>query len=141
MTGSTNLFLVAAQRQFRFDSPKGQLTVEDLFTLPLTSSVGKANLNDIAVALFKKVKETDEGLSFVDSTPSAVNVEATQKLELVKEVIAIKKAEQASKVAAANRQAERQRLMELIQRKKEEADAGRSMDDLLAQLAALDAAQ
>ena len=42
-----NIFEQATRQAFRFESPKGFLTVEDLWNLPLTNNTGRANLDGI----------------------------------------------------------------------------------------------
>ena len=53
-TTEINIFEQATRLQLRFDSPKGQLSVEDLWVLSLEK------LNDLAKGLKRKLKETEE---------------------------------------------------------------------------------
>ena len=46
-----DIFEQASRLKLRFPSPLGTLSTEDLWHLPLTSTTGKANLNDIGKAL------------------------------------------------------------------------------------------
>lgn len=132
---STDLFEIAAREKFRFESPKGLLGVEELFDLPLTSTVaGKANLNDIAVDLFKQIKDLDN-ISFV--TPKKIDPTVVQRLDIVKRVIEIKQAENAAKLKTAQDKETLRILDEAIAAKKSEKIAGTSLEDLEAQRAAL----
>lgn len=112
----------------RFDSPQGGLTVEDLWDLPLTSMSGRANLDDIAVGLFKQLKDSGT-ISFVTETTQAN--ELTQlKFDVVKHIIDVRKAENsAAETAAANR-AKKQQLLALVAQKENEQLAGQSIEDL-----------
>lgn len=119
----------------RFDSPQGQLTVEDLFDIPLTSSRGKANLDDIARQLSKQVREA-ETESFVVKPPKA-DESALLKFEVVKHIIAVRLAEnEAAAVLSANKE-KKQQILQLIIQKENEALAGQSIDDLRKMVEAL----
>jgi hypothetical protein len=69
-----NLFLVASRSKFRFNTASGTITTEDLWDLPLSS--GKANLDDIAKALNKQLKDASEEQSFVK--PAAAKTTETK---------------------------------------------------------------
>ena len=58
------MFEKATRRKLRFTSAAGLLSTEDLWDLPLTSATGKANLDDIAKALNRRLKDAEE-VSFV----------------------------------------------------------------------------
>lgn len=64
-------FVKASRLALRFDTPKGLLTTEDLWNLPLTSHApGKPNLDDIAVGLHNKL-QTKNTVSFVNTPAKA----------------------------------------------------------------------
>jgi hypothetical protein len=131
----TDLFLVAAQKKYRFPSTKGDLVAEQLFDLPLLSANG-ANLDNLARTINNQLKAVSEE-SFV--TPSVkANVDLTNKLEIVKAVIKIK---QDLATAAAERVAKaekRRRILDALAAQDEKALTTASRDDLEKQLAALD---
>jgi hypothetical protein len=88
------MFEDAIRQKIRFDSPKGLLTAEDLWDLPLQSTVsGKANLDDIARALHKQLKNGDD-VSFV-STATKSDPTVQLKFDIVKYVIEQKMKENA----------------------------------------------
>ena len=64
------MFEKASRLKLRFPSPKGALTVEDLWDLPLTSSTGKANLDDLARQLHQSLESQKVG-SFVTKATTA----------------------------------------------------------------------
>lgn len=122
------MFEAITRMKARFDSPQGQLTVEDLWDIPLTSSKNKANLDDIARALSRQVRES-ETESFVTKPPKA-NKAAILKLEAIKHIINVRLAEQeAAALIRANKEKKHQ-IMEIIARKETEHLASQSIDDL-----------
>ena len=128
------MFEKASRLKLRFPTAAGQLTVEDLWDLPLEK--GRANLNDIACAINKQIKESQEE-SFV--TPrSAVDKSLELQLDILKHIIKVRQDEEASRLKAKDRQEQRQRIKELIDKKKQEQDANKSLDELYAALANLD---
>lgn len=62
------IFERAARLKLRFETKKGQLSAEDLWDLPLSSTTERTNLNSIAISLHQKLKDTP--ISFVDAVPS-----------------------------------------------------------------------
>lgn len=105
-----NVFQIAAQKKYRFQTTQGNLSTEDLFDLPLTSQAfAKVDLNKLAMSVNKALKEIDEE-SFVDVRPNPAKSELETKLEILKAVIAIKQAEAK---AAADRKAKADKLSTL----------------------------
>lgn len=125
------MFEKACRAKLRFETQQGMLTVEDLWDIPLTNTRGRANLDDIARGLSKKLKET-ETESFVVKAPKAD--EATQlAFELVKHIIEVRLAEnEAAQLIKTNKE-KKQRLLALIAKKENEQDEGRSLEDLRAE--------
>jgi len=129
-----NIFELASKAKVRFDSPKGGLSVEDLWDLQLTSTVpSKANLNDIAKALNKELKASADEVDFVAAASTKAN-KATElaelKLEIVKHVIAVKIAERDTAAAAAAKAAKRQEIMALIAKKQSDVLGAASIEEL-----------
>ena len=127
------MFLKASRLKLRFDSPKGQLTVEDLWDIPLTSNTGKANLNDIARDLYNKVKV--DVVSFVE--PAKPNNIDELRFEIVKHVISVRVAERDAAAKAQMVAEQKQQIMSLIKQKEVEQLGASSIDDLKALLASL----
>ena len=130
------MFLKAAESKLRFTSTKGLLTVEDLFDLPLNSTrAGACTLNGIALSIHKALQEGGD-ISFVDDS---VVVDATMqlRLDIVKEVIRVKKTANAAKLLARDRADKKKRLLELINNKQDEELAGKSLAELTAMVDAL----
>ena len=124
------MFQKATRLKLRFDTTKGQLSVEDLWDLPLTSA-RTANLDDLARALHKDVK--NESVSFVTKAAPANEMQQL-RFEIVLHVINTKIAERdAAALATANRE-KKQKIMAIIERKEDENLAGASVEDLRAML-------
>ena len=132
---ATNIFEQASRLRIRFNSPKGSLTVEDLWSLPLTSKTGKANLDDIARGLSKEIKEKAEE-SFV--TPaSGPNKALSVAFEIVKHIIAERIVERDAKADAADRAAKKQALLEAIAKAENEQLTTGTLEELKARLATI----
>lgn len=117
------------RNKIRFESGKGLLSIEDLWDLPLTK------LNEIAVALYKKVQEAGE-INFLDRT-NPENKETQIKFEAVRSIMETKKTENAAKLAATKKKEEKQKLMALLEEKKDENLRNLSEEELQQKLAAL----
>ena len=131
-----NLFLIASRDKYRFESIRGALTVEQLWDLPLQSKSG-FDLDNVAKAVNASLKASSEESFVNDATPTSTL--DNNKLEIVKHIIAVKKEENARRLAASARATERQRLMEILDAKNLDALKGMSVEDIQARLAALDA--
>jgi hypothetical protein len=109
------LFEQATRRALRFESPKGALTVEDLWNLPLT----------------RQLKDADEE-SFVQPTVGSKNVELNLKFDVVKHIIAVRVAERDAAAEAEKRRATKQRILELIAEKQDDNLKGKTLEELQA---------
>lgn len=126
---TSNIFEDISRQALRFDSPQGQLPVEDLWNLPLSNpSKNRANLDDIARALNKQLKSEDEE-SFV---AVAVKTDNTIKLkfEVIKHIITIRLAENAAASLARESREKKQFILGLIAQKENEVLVGSSLEDL-----------
>lgn len=133
------VFEQASRLKLRFESPRGLLTVEDLWDLPLTSPSGnRANLDAIGMSLYRQTRDMAEVVSFVSPTAeSREKSELELRLAIVKHVIDVKLRERAELQAAAERRDKKQRILELIARKQDEQLAERSEDELRTMLESL----
>lgn len=121
------MFQKASRKKLRFESPQGLLSVEDLWDLPLQSPKA-ANLDDIAKALFRKVKDQDD-VSFV--VKSKTQDDTLQlKFDIVKHIIDVRLAEaEIAETAKANKM-KKQQILAIIAAKESEALMGSSLDEL-----------
>lgn len=131
----SDLFIVASRRKFRFTSERGDLSVEQLWDLPLTSKNG-FNLNAVAIAVNSELKGLAEE-SFVEASANPRRRELEQMLEVVKYVISVKQEEAKAAQERVAKQELKRRLQDAIAAKEGQALLDASLDDLKAQLASL----
>jgi hypothetical protein len=130
-----NIIIGALVGRYRFPSVSGDLTLEDLFCLNLRSkSTNTPSLNNVAIELNKRIIACG-GVDFVDDSNEIIILQ--RKLDIVKFVIAhVKSRAEATKQALAKEE-NRQNLLALIERKKNDLLAEESIEELQQRLAAL----
>lgn len=130
MKNNTNIFEQASRIKLRFETPKGLLSVEQLWDLPLKQ--GNTTLYSIAKELQTKLeKETKptETLSFFKTTEAKDTVTELQ-FEIVKHIVTTKVAEAEESATAAERQTKKAQIAALIAKKKEESMENMSLEEL-----------
>lgn len=125
MTNHTNMNIYEIVSKLRpvvrFDSPRGPLTAEDLWDLPLSSTRANVpNLDDVAKETSRQLKATAGEESFVNPTINKDADVLNLKLDVLKHIIAVKQFENATKVTEAAAREQRQKLLELLDAKKDE---------------------
>ena len=123
MTEQINLFETASRQKLRFTTAKGLLPTEDLWDLPLLTT-----LNELAKSLSKQVKEAGEE-SFIEGKSSA-NEKLETMFEIVKHIIKVKLAERETLKVAKKNATKKAQLDELIHNKKNAELASLSIEDL-----------
>ena len=123
-----SIFKEAAKLKLRFKA-KGNMSVEDLFDLPLTSKDG-VSLNDIAKEIYKNIKE-DSGVDFVGEVVETDRIEEL-KLQIVKEIIKDKKDDIKRKEESEVKKSHNENIDKLIAAKEAEALSNLSIEDLKA---------
>lgn len=113
---SINIFEQASKLGLRFTTNKGNATADDLWNLPLSSSTGKINLDDIARSISAKIKES-EVESFVNKSTTANTLEKL-RLDVVKRVIEVKLEENEARKNEKETAARKQALLEALSNKK-----------------------
>ena len=132
-----DLFATATRDQFRYDSPVGPLTTEQLWQLPLLSvRSGAGSLNDCAVRISKQIKEQGEE-SFVEGRSNPLKAALEKRLDVVKFVIAVRQAENAAATERSAKASQRAKIDDIIAGKKDEALVGMSIEELEAMKQAL----
>lgn len=133
----TDIFEIASRRKYRFPSAIGELTVEQLWDLPLTDPKRGATLDNVAKAVNSDLKSVSDE-SFVITTPNRRKGELENMLEIVKHVIAVKIDERKRADDAADRADKRRKLIEALANKQDDAIRNLSEDEIRAKLAELD---
>jgi hypothetical protein len=131
----TEIFIEATRKKFRFPSDKGELTVEQLWDLPLTSRNG-FNLNSVAIAVNTELRGLTEE-SFVEVNPNPRRSQLRDMLEIIKYVIATKQEENKAANERAAKETLKERIREAIAAKRNEQLNSTSLEELESQLAAL----
>lgn len=127
----SDLFEKASRNRFRYPSLRGTLGTEDLWDLPLKSSNG-INLNAVAVNIHDHIEKAGNR-NFVDDK-TEVNQEIIDKLEILKHIIAYKKAAAERAQKAKDTRKRNQRIMQIMEEKKDDDLKGKSMAELKALL-------
>lgn len=128
-----DLFLAASRRQLRFETNRGHITTEDLWTLSLKS------LDAIGQSVIAVLKPgTTSLLENPDSKTAEAEADNQLRLEIIKAVISIKQEENKAKLAESAKASQRQFIKELLEKKKIGAMESMSEAELQAQLAALE---
>lgn len=124
-----NLFEIATREKYRFPY-KGQIGVEYLWDLPVTE------LDGIFKALKVQEKKSDEeGLL---SHKTSADTELDNKIEIVRYIFGVKMAEKAKREEAVKRKAEKEKLLEILSEKEDNALKNLSIDELRARIAAME---
>lgn len=126
------MFEKASRLKLRFGTARGSLTVEDLWDLPLTSTVGKPNLDDIAKSLNREIRASAEETSFVEPTGPTHSTELQLAFDIVKHIIEVKVAERTKANDAAKKRETKQKILEIIAAKQDEALRNKSLEELQA---------
>lgn len=113
----SNLFEYATRNKLRFASTRGELTIEQLWDVPLRSK-DDFNLDAVAKAANQALKDASEE-SFVETTrtPAHARLEAT--LEIVKHVIEAKLSDEEAAKKRAENKLEKEKLLRVLAEKQE----------------------
>lgn len=135
---TTNPFETAARLKLRFTSPKGPLTVEQLFDLPLTSKHDDLSLDLVAKTTNKELLAVSEESFVSDNLHNPARDRLSLALEIVKHVIHVKQEEAETKRRRAETEAKKGRIMEIIAKKQDGKLEEMSEKELMKILASLD---
>ena len=122
----SDLFKSAAKNKYRFNF-KGVCTVEDLWDLKVE------DLDEIYKKLMAQQKKAAAEESLLSASAS-VDVELSEKIEIVKVIVADKLAEQERARKAAEKKAQKQHILEILASKKDAALEAMSVEELQALL-------
>lgn len=125
-TAIGNMFEIASQYKFRYPW-KGMITTEDLWDLNMNQ------LDAVYQALSKEMNALKDGDSLLSTTSADVfnkKQDLTTKIELVKYVFNSKQQAAELNRIAAERSAKKQRIMDILAQKQENALQNMSEDEL-----------
>lgn len=127
------MFAEATRRKLRWSTDVGNMSVEHLWELPLTGK--KVNLDDLAKALNKEIKENAEE-SFVNKKSTANKV-LELKFNIVKHIIEYRLNEQDARKGQRERKKRKDAIMAIIADKETEDLKDKSIEDLKKELESL----
>jgi hypothetical protein len=130
------IFEYATRNKVRFDSSRGQLSLEQLWDVPLRSK-DDFNLNVVAKAANKAWKDISED-SFVETAKTTEHVRRETALEVVKYVIETKLAEETIAKMRADKKIEKEKLLAILAEKQAGKLSDLSEKELQRRIAALD---
>ncbi len=133
---SESMFEYVLRNKVRFPSSRGDLTVEQLWEVPLRAR-DDFNLNAIAKTVHKSVKDLSEE-NFVDIQETSARKRAETMLDVVKYVIDTKQAEEQAAKDRAENKVERERLLKILAEKQDGELSELSIKDLKKRIAALE---
>ena len=120
-----NLFEIATRNRYRFNY-KGVMTVEDLWSLRVE------DLDAIFKMLNRQKKTADEDSLL--ATKSAEDQDLANKIDIVRYIVSVKLAEAADRVSAAEMKAQRDKILEIVAKKKDKALEDMGIEDLMKKL-------
>ena len=120
-----NLFEIATRNRYRFNY-KGVMTVEDLWSLRVE------DLDAIFKMLNRQKKTADEDSLL--ATKSAEDQDLANKIDIVRYIVSVKLAEAADRVSAAEKKAQRDKILEIVAKKKDKALEDMGIEDLMKKL-------
>jgi len=131
------MYKTAIKQRYRYNTPRGLVTTEDLWTIPLTNNTN-FNLDTIAIEIAKELESLDTK-SFVNPASNIDKVRLLQaKLAIIKDIIADKLAEQEAKKQVQFKAERRQKILEILASKEDKALKKKSQKELLKELEELD---
>jgi hypothetical protein len=134
-----NIFEQATKLRLRFKTTVGNISVEDLWSLPLLAPKGQSNavnLNDIAKDISKRLRDAVE--EFVPTSGSIAGDMDTLKLDVVTHIINSKLTDQKRADKALQKKTRKQKILEVLDRKAEANLESKTKKELLAELKKLD---
>lgn len=120
-----NLFEIATRNRYRFNY-KGVMTVEDLWSLRVE------DLDAIFKMLNRQKKTADEDSLL--ATKSAEDQDLANKIDIVRCIVSVKLAEAADRVSVAEKKAQRDKILEIVAKKKDKALEDMGIEDLMKKL-------
>ncbi|BAG41504.1 hypothetical protein [Ralstonia phage phiRSL1] len=131
-------FEKASRLKLRFETDIGQLSVEDLWELPLERKGSRLSLDEVAVNLHRQIKAAEETLSFVSNVATSHTYDLLHlRFEIAKHIIQVRVAENAARAQEREKAVKKQQLMEVLSRKQDAALETKSAEEIQAMIDAL----
>lgn len=124
-----NIFEYAVKNKVRYPF-KGFITTEDLYDLSLE------NLDTVFKTLNKQVKQVNE--ESLLNTKTTEDEELEVKIQIVKHLFNVKTEERNARLVAKERKEQKQKILEIMANKQNEALQNKSLDELQKMLDELD---
>ena len=120
----SNLFKIATQNKYRFDTGRGRVSVEDLWDLPLTE------LDQVYKYYSKALKEETEESLLQQPQPSAGREAIVHRRDIVVAVVRTKQREAELREQQALSRQKKARILALLAQKQDSALEQKSEDEL-----------
>lgn len=135
MSQTTDIFKQATKLKLRFSSVRGDLTIEDLWDLPLTSK-SNLSLDGVGKPIQKALRESDED-SLVDVPTTSKNELNSLRLAIIKEIISVKQEENLIKQNQAAIESQKALLKQALASKKVDEINSLSVEEIEKRLASM----
>lgn len=129
MNNEINVFEIATRNKYRFPY-RGQISVEDMWDLSVTE------LDKIFKTLNKQAKTAQEESLLETKTKEDEAIE--NQIAIVRHIVSVKQKEANDKLKEKERKAQKQRIMEIMADKEDEALKSKSTEELRKMLEELD---
>lgn len=123
-----DIFERASREKLRFKSTHGQITVEDLWCLPLINERGGLCLNTLAKNLSRQLRDENEE-NFVEPISPQKSL-SLLKLEVVKHIIKVKIEERDSKTEELKKETKKKQILGILADKEENSLKNMSEQEL-----------
>ena len=130
-----NIFEKASKLKLRFQSTRGELSVENLWDLPLTSK-SNLSLDGVGKPIQKALRESDED-SLVDVPTTSKNELNSLRLAIIKEIISVKQEENLIKHNQAAIESQKALLKQALASKKVDEINSLSVEEIEKRLASM----
>ncbi|HEY2509477.1 MAG TPA: hypothetical protein VGI39_01355 [Polyangiaceae bacterium] len=131
-----NIFEYATRNKLRFASPRGELSLEQLWDVPLRSK-DDFNLNTLAQTANKALKDISEE-NFVETAKTPQHTRLETALDVVKYVITVKVADEETAKLRAVKKIEKEKLLGILADKQAGKLSELTEKELQRRIAALD---
>jgi len=130
MSNEKNIFEIAVRGKYRFPF-KGLISVEDMWDL------SAKDLDSIFKTLNSQLKQSKE--ESLLETKTQQDEELNTKIEIIKYIVQVKLEEEQSKLKAKELREQKQKIMQILSEKKDDALQGKSIEELQQMLNELNA--